>query len=84
LAIEKELGGGFRLTTNNRMGAFGGKRALQELKSTEFPVSDLFGQQICSGFGREKVALGLAEKRVLRIKRILDLWLRYHPASLKY
>ena len=34
----KELSEGFRLTTNNRMELLAVIRALQELKSTEFPV----------------------------------------------
>ncbi len=57
----KELAEGFRLTTNNRMELLAVIRALQELKSTEFPVQfyfclfylsyaadDLLGLSLCS------------------------------------
>jgi len=67
----KELAEGFPLTTNKINGAFGGNpKRSQELKSTEFPSSDLFpdSKYVVDSVG-DRLAWGWQKKKGLRIKR---------------
>jgi ribonuclease HI len=79
----KELSEGFRLTTNNRMELLAVIRALQELKSTEFPVQ-IYSDSKYVVDAIEKGWLWGWQKKGFKDKKNPDLWLRYIPLHLKY
>lgn len=79
----KELAEGFRLTTNNRMELLAVIRALQELKSTEFPVQ-VYSDSKYVVDSVEKGWLWAWQKKGFKDKKNPDLWLRYIPLHLKY
>lgn len=79
----KELAEGFRLTTNNRMELLAVIRALQELKSTEFPVQ-IYSDSKYVVDAIEKGWLWGWQKKGFKDKKNPDLWLRYIPLHLKY
>jgi ribonuclease HI len=79
----KELAEGFRLTTNNRMELLAVIRALQELKSTEFPVQ-IYSDSKYVVDSVEKGWLWAWQKKGFKDKKNPDLWLRYIPLHLKY
>jgi ribonuclease HI len=79
----KELSEGFRLTTNNRMELLAVIRALQELKSTEFPVR-IYSDSKYVVDAIEKGWLWGWQKKGFKDKKNPDLWLRYIPLHLKY
>jgi ribonuclease HI len=79
----KELAEGFRLTTNNRMELLAVIRALQELKSTEFPVQ-IYSDSKYVVDSVEKGWLWGWQKKGFKDKKNPDLWLRYIPLHLKY
>jgi ribonuclease HI len=79
----KELAAGFRLTTNNRMELLAVIRALQELKSTEFPVH-VYSDSKYVVDAIEKGWLWAWQKKGFKDKKNPDLWLRYIPLHLKY
>ena len=78
----KELSEGFRLTTNNRMELLAVIRALQELKSTEFPVQ-IYSDSKYVVDAIEKGWLWGWQKKGFKDKKNPDLWLRYIPLHLK-
>ena len=79
----KELSGGFRLTTNNRMELLAVIRGLQELKTTEFPVH-IYSDSKYVVDAVEKGWLWSWQKKGFKDKKNPDLWLRYIPLHLKY
>lgn len=79
----KELSEGFRLTTNNRMELLAVIRALQELKTTEFPVQ-IYSDSKYVVDAIEKGWLWSWQKKGFKDKKNPDLWLRYIPLHLKY
>ena len=79
----KELSEGFRLTTNNRMELLAVVRALQELKTTEFPVQ-IYSDSKYVVDAVEKGWLWSWQKKGFKDKKNPDLWLRYIPLHLKY
>jgi ribonuclease HI len=79
----KELAEGFRLTTNNRMELLAVIRALQELKSAEFPVQ-IYSDSKYVVDSVEKGWLWGWQKKGFKDKKNPDLWLRYIPLHLKY
>ncbi|MFT4855528.1 MAG: ribonuclease HI [Algoriphagus sp.] len=79
----KELAEGFRLTTNNRMELLAVIRALQELKSTEFPVQ-IYSDSKYVVDSVEKGWLWAWQKKGFKDKKNPDLWLCYIPLHLKY
>ena len=79
----KELSEGFRLTTNNRMELLAVIRALQELKTTEFPVQ-VYSDSKYVVDAIEKGWLWGWQKKGFKDKKNPDLWLRYIPLHLKY
>jgi ribonuclease HI len=79
----KELSEGFRLTTNNRMELLAVIRALQELKTTEFPVQ-IYSDSKYVVDAVEKGWLWSWHKKGFKDKKNPDLWLRYIPLHLKY
>ncbi len=79
----KELSEGFRLTTNNRMELLAVIRALQELKTTEFPVQ-IYSDSKYVVDAIEKGWLWGWQKKGFKDKKNPDLWLRYIPLHLKY
>ena len=79
----KELSEGLRLTTNNRMELLAVIRALQELKTTEFPVQ-IYSDSKYVVDAIEKGWLWSWQKKGFKDKKNPDLWLRYIPLHLKY
>lgn len=79
----KELSEGFRLTTNNRMELLAVIRALQELKSTEFPVQ-IYSDSKYVIDAIEKGWLWSWQKKGFKDKKNPDLWRQYIPLHLKY
>ena len=79
----KELSEGFRLTTNNRMELLAVIRALQELKSTEFPVQ-IYSDSKYVVDAIEKGWLWGWQKKGFKDKKNPDLLLRYIPLHVKY
>jgi len=79
----KELSAGYRLTTNNRMELMAVIQALQELKSTDFPVH-IFSDSKYVVDPIEKGWLWGWQKKGFKDKKNPDLWLRYIPLHLKY
>ncbi len=79
----KELSEGFRLTTNNRMELLAVISALQELKTTEFPVQ-IYSDSKYVVDAVEKGWLWSWQKKGFKDKKNPDLWLRYIPLHLKY
>lgn len=79
----KELSEGFRLTTNNRMELLAVIRALQELKSTDFPVQ-VYSDSKYVVDAVEKGWLWSWQKKSFKDKKNPDLWTRYIPLHLKY
>jgi ribonuclease HI len=79
----KELSEGFRLTTNNRMELLAVIRALQEIKTTEFPVQ-VYSDSKYVVDAIEKGWLWSWQKKGFKDKKNPDLWLRYIPLHLKF
>ncbi len=79
----KELSEGFRLTTNNRMELLAVIRALQEIKTTEYPVQ-VYSDSKYVVDAIEKGWLWSWQKKGFKDKKNPDLWLRYIPLHLKF
>ena len=79
----KELSEGFRLTTNNRMELLAVIRALQEIKTTEFPVQ-VYSDSKYVVDAIEKGWLWSWHKKGFKDKKNPDLRLRYIPLHLKF
>ena len=70
----KELSEGFRLTTNNRMELLAVIRALQEIKTTEFPVQ-VYSDSKYVVDAIEKGWLWSWQKKGFKDKKNPDVWL---------
>ena len=79
----KELSGGYRLTTNNRMELLGVIRALQEIKVRDIPVT-VYSDSKYVVDAIEKGWLWSWQKKGFKDKKNVDLWKIYIPLHVKY
>lgn len=79
----KELSGGFRLTTNNRMELLAVIRALQELKVRDIPVT-VYSDSKYVVDAIEKGWLWSWQKKGFKDKKNIDLWKIYIPLHVRY
>ena len=79
----KELSGGFRLTTNNRMELLAVIAGLEAIKKDGIPVT-IFSDSKYVVESVEKGWLWGWEKKNFKDKKNPDLWLRYIPLHKKY
>lgn len=79
----KELSGGFRLTTNNRMELLAVIRALQELKVKDIPVT-IYSDSKYVVDAIEKGWLWSWQKKGFKDKKNVDLWKIYIPLHVRY
>lgn len=79
----KELSGGYRLTTNNRMELLAVIRALQELKVRDIPVT-IYSDSKYIVDAIEKGWLWSWQKKGFKEKKNIDLWKIYIPLHIKY
>lgn len=79
----KELSGGFRRTTNNRMELLAAIVGLKELKSTEVPVTVVSDSKYVVD-AINKGWLRSWEKKAFKDKKNPDLWKRMIPLLDKY
>lgn len=78
----KELSGGFRLTTNNRMELLAVIIGLEAIKKNEVPIM-IFSDSKYVVDAVEKGWLWNWEKKNFKDKANVDLWLRYIPLHRK-
>lgn len=79
----KELSGGYRLTTNNRMELLAVIRGLQELKVRNIPVT-IFSDSKYVVDAIEKGWLWGWQKKGFKDKKNPDLWRIYIPLHVRY
>lgn len=79
----KELSGGFRLTTNNRMELLAVIKGLEEIKVTGIPVT-IFSDSKYVVDAIEKGWLWGWQKKGFKDKKNPDLWRKYIPLHMKY
>lgn len=79
----KELSGGFRLTTNNRMELLAVIKGLQELKVRDIPVT-IFSDSKYVVDAIEKGWLWGWQKKGFKDKKNPDLWRMYIPLHVRY
>jgi ribonuclease HI len=79
----KELSEGFRLTTNNRMELLAVIRALQEIKTTEYPVQ-VYSDSKYVVDAIEKGWLWSWQKKGFKDKKNPDLWKKYLALARKH
>jgi ribonuclease HI len=79
---EKELSGGFRLTTNNRMELLAVIVALESIKKNDIPVRVTTDSQYVAN-AISKGWLWNWEKKNFKDKANVDLWRRYIPLHKK-
>jgi ribonuclease HI len=79
----KEISGGFRLTTNNRMELLAVIVALEALKSDSYPVI-IYSDSKYVVDAVEKRWLWTWEKKAFKNKKNEDLWRRFIPLYKKY
>jgi ribonuclease HI len=79
----KELSGGFRLTTNNRMELLAVIVALEEIKVNQIPVT-VYSDSKYVVDAIEKGWLWGWQKKDFKDKKNPDLWKKYIPLHLKY
>lgn len=79
----KELSGGFRLTTNNRMELLAVIVALEEIKVADIPVT-IYSDSKYVVDAIEKGWLWGWQKKGFKDKKNPDLWKKYIPLHLKY
>ena len=79
----KELSGGYRLTTNNRMELLAVIRALQEIKVRDIPVT-VYSDSKYVVDAIEKGWLWSWQKKGFKDKKNVDLWKIYIPLHVKY
>lgn len=79
----KELSGGYRLTTNNRMELLAVIRALQELKVRDIPVT-IYSDSKYVVDAIEKGWLWGWQKKGFKDKKNVDLWKIYIPLHVRY
>lgn len=80
---EKELSGGFRLTTNNRMELLAVIMALESLKKEGLPIRVTTDSQYVVN-SIEKGWIWNWEKKNFKDRQNTDLWKRYIPLHKKY
>jgi ribonuclease HI len=80
---EKELSGGFRLTTNNRMELLAVIVALESIKKNDIPVRIVTDSQYVAN-AISKGWLWNWEKKNFKDKANEDLWRRYIPLHKKF
>jgi ribonuclease HI len=80
---EKELSGGFRLTTNNRMELLAVIVALESIKKNDIPVKVVTDSQYVAN-AISKGWLWNWEKKNFKDKANEDLWRRYIPLHKKF
>jgi ribonuclease HI len=79
----KELSGGFRLTTNNRMELLAVIVALEEIKVADIPVT-IYSDSKYVVDAIEKGWLWGWQKKGFKDKKNPDLWKKYIPLHLKF
>lgn len=79
----KELSGGFRLTTNNRMELLAVISGLEAIKREGIPVA-IYSDSEYVVNAVEKGWLWNWEKKNFKDKKNVDLWMRYIPLHKKY
>jgi ribonuclease HI len=79
----KELSGGFRLTTNNRMELLAVIVALEEIKVADIPVT-VYSDSKYVVDAIEKGWLWGWQKKGFKDKKNPDLWKKYIPLHLKF
>lgn len=80
---EKELSGGFRLTTNNRMELLAVIVALESITKTEIPITI----STDSAYVADSISKGWIwkwEKKNFKDRANIDLWKRYIPLHRKF
>lgn len=80
---EKELSGGFRLTTNNRMELLAVIAALESVKKDNIPIQITTDSQYVA-HAISKGWLWNWEKKNFKAKANIDLWKRYIPLHKKF
>jgi ribonuclease HI len=80
---EKELSGGFRLTTNNRMELLAVIVALESIKKNDIPIKVTTDSQYVAN-AISKGWLWNWEKKNFKDKANVDLWRRYIPLHKKF
>lgn len=80
---EKELSGGFRLTTNNRMELLAVITGLESIKKTDIPIKVVTDSQYVAN-AVTKGWLWNWEKKNFKDKANVDLWKRYIPLHKKF
>ncbi|SNS02187.1 RNase HI [Belliella buryatensis] len=80
---KKELSGGYRLTTNNRMELLAVIKGLEELKVTGIPVS-IYSDSKYVVDAVEKGWVWSWQKKGFKDKKNVDLWKRYIPLHMKF
>ena len=80
---QKELSGGFRRTTNNRMELLAVIRGLQELKVDNLPVT-IYSDSKYVVDSIEKGWVWNWQKKGFEKKKNVDLWKIYIPLHMKY
>jgi ribonuclease HI len=79
----KELNGGFRLTTNNRMELMAVIVAIESLKSTKYQIEVYSDSKYVVDAIEKKWVFGWKQKKYVG-KKNKDLWERYIPLHMKY
>ncbi|MCR6720855.1 MAG: ribonuclease HI [Chitinophagaceae bacterium] len=80
----KELSGGFRMTTNNRMELLAVIMGLEALKKTWNGCAHFFRQQIHCGCGRKRLAAQMDCHTLCWWQKNQDLWMRYDRVARKH